>query len=106
MIGFNIQTVFYKAKGNSESAIQNQINDLINIVNGFHNISPYIEVWYVNNATSTKPPLDYPFPSEKATKYLYNLRKKDEFEFFDLWNAHVDNESYCDISYSFSGLRT
>ena len=84
-----LSTRIPKILGNNENEILEQLEKVEQIISELSKIDPIFKTWYINNATSSKPPLDYPFPSEKAKQYLFNLRKEDSFEIFGLWNGSL-----------------
>jgi len=98
MSEFFFSTRFCKRLPSSESDIKQQLNIFKEIVEQIAVIDPIFSKWYVNNPTGTKPPLDYPFPSQKADSYLYNLRKEDNFQSFSLWNGE-DNSNFSSINF-------
>lgn len=98
MSEFFFSTRFCKRLPSSESDIKQQLNTFKEIVEEIAVIDPIFSKWYVNNPTGTKPPLDYPFPSQKADSYLYNLRKEDNFQSFSLWNGE-DNSNFSSINF-------
>jgi hypothetical protein len=98
MSEFFLNTRFFKRQPSLESDIQEQLDTLKVIVKKIAVIDPIFSTWYINNPTGTKPPLDYPFPSEKADNYLLKLRKEDEFQSFSLWNAE-DNSNFVSINF-------
>lgn len=98
MSEFFFSTRFCKRLPSSESDIKQQLNTFKEIVEEIAVIDPIFSKWYVNNPTGTKPPLDYPFPSQEADNYLYNLRKEDNFQSFSLWNGE-DNSNFSSINF-------
>jgi len=98
MSEFFFSTRFCKRLPSSESDIKQQLNTFKEIVEKIAAIDPIFSKWYINNPTGTKPPLDYPFPSQKADSYLYNLRKEDNFQSFSLWNGE-DNSNFSSINF-------
>lgn len=98
MSEFFFSTRFCKRLPSSESDIKQQLNTFKEIVEKIAAIDPIFSKWYINNPTGTKPPLDYPFPSQKADSYLYNLRKEDNFQSFSLWNGE-DNTNFSSINF-------
>lgn len=100
MPDYFLNSIFYKALSNTGIDIKGQIEVLDNLVNDLQLINPNFINWYVNNAKDSTPPLDLPFPSEDAFKYLIDQRKKDAFKAFLLWNGSVDNNSYASIALS------
>jgi hypothetical protein len=104
MSEFFFSTRFCKRLPSSESDIKQQLNTFKEIVEQIAVIDPIFSKWYINNPTGTKPPLDYPFPSQKADSYLYNLRKEDNFQSFSLWNGE-DNTNFSSINFDTFDLR-
>lgn len=100
MPDYFLNSIFYKALSNAGIDIKGQIEVLDNLVNDLQLINPNFINWYVNNAKDSTPPLDLPFPSEDAFKYLIDQREKDAFKAFLLWNGSVDNNSYASIALS------
>lgn len=98
MSEFFFSTRFCKRLPSSESDIKQQLNTFKEIVEEIAVIDPIFSKWYVNNPTGTKPPLDYPYPSQEADNYLYNLRKEDNFQSFSLWNGE-DNSNFSSINF-------
>lgn len=98
MSEFFFSTRFCKRLPSSESDIKQQLNTFKEIVEEIAVIDPIFSKWYINNPTGTKPPLDYPFPSQEADNYLYNLRKEDNFQSFSLWNGE-DNSNFSSINF-------
>jgi len=84
---FFFSTRLYKQLPTTEIAIQEQLEILEKLVKKISGIDHIFKTWFVNNATSSKPLLDYPFPSESAYKYLFNRKKEDEYKGFLLWNG-------------------
>ncbi|MDR2250068.1 hypothetical protein [Acinetobacter sp.] len=82
MSEFFLSTRLPKELGKSSADIEAQLKTLENIVNEISVIDPIFANWYVNNPVGSKPPYDYPFPSEKAKNYLFNLRKKIKMNYF------------------------
>ena len=99
-----LSTRIPKILGNNENEILEQLEKVEQIISELSKIDPIFKTWYINNATSSKPPLDYPFPSEKAKQYLFNLRKEDSFEIFGLWNGSLETEQFSSFSFDRTGL--
>lgn len=95
---FFFSTRFFKQLPSSESDINQQLNTFREIIEKISVIDPIFSTWYINNPTGTKPPLDYPFPTDKAFEFLLNLRLKDSFQGFTLWNEQ-DNSNFVSISF-------
>lgn len=98
MSEYFFSTRFFKQLPSSEGDINQQLNTFKEIVEKISVIDPIFSTWYINNPTGTKPPLDYPFPSDKAFEFLLNLRQKDSFQGFTLWNGQ-DNSNFVSISF-------
>ncbi|MFU2197194.1 hypothetical protein ACMGSW_09965 [Acinetobacter baumannii] len=104
MRDFFFSTRLPKILGSTDSEITAQIENTAQFINRISEIDPIFKTWYVNNATSSKPPLDYPFPSEKAKNYLFKNRKLDINESILLWNAQLDNSQYASFRFDRVGL--
>lgn len=98
MSEFFLNTRFFKRLPSSSSDIQSQLNTLKEIVKKIVVIDPIFSTWYINNPTGKNPPLDYPFPSEKADNFLITLREKDPFQSISLWNGE-DNSNFGSINF-------
>ena len=98
MSEFFFSTRFFKRLPSSENDIKQQLDTLKKIINKIVVIDSSFSTWYINNSVDTKPPLDYPFPSEKSDNYLLKIRKKDEFQSFSLWNG-ADNSNFVGINF-------
>ncbi|MDC5569227.1 hypothetical protein NRB13_18820, partial [Acinetobacter baumannii] len=72
---------------NTDDAILEQLEKFEKIITEISDIDPIFNTWFINNPVGSKPPYDYPFPSEKAKNYLFNIRKKSQDELFPLWNG-------------------
>ncbi|HEC0039570.1 hypothetical protein [Acinetobacter baumannii] len=79
---------------NTDDAILEQLEKFEKIITEISDIDPIFNTWFINNPVGSKPPYDYPFPSEKAKNYLFNLRKKSQDELFPLWNGSLDDELF------------
>ena len=99
-----LSTRIAKILGNNENEILEQLEKVEQIIFELSKIDPIFKTWYITNATSSKPPLDYPFPSEKAKQYLFNRRKEDSFEIFGLWNGSLETEQFASFSFDGTGL--
>lgn len=95
---FFLSTRFSKRLPSSESDLLQQLNTFKEIIKKIAIIDSIFSTWYINNPIDTKPPLDYPFPLEKSDKYLFNLRKEDDFQSFSLWNSE-DKSKFVSISF-------
>lgn len=73
---FFLSTRVPKYLTNSDNAISDQIEKFEKIITEISEIDPILKTWYINNPVGSKPPYDYPFPSEKARNYLFDLRKR------------------------------
>ncbi|HGY4638961.1 TPA: hypothetical protein ACNV0F_001614 [Acinetobacter baumannii] len=82
MSEFFLSTRVPKFLSNTDEAITEQIEKLEKIITEISDIDPIFKAWYINNPVGSKPPYDYPFPSEKAKNYLFNLRKKIKMNYF------------------------
>ncbi|HEE5793703.1 TPA: hypothetical protein ACGDVI_000005 [Acinetobacter baumannii] len=98
---FFLSTHISKRLGSTENEITAQLETLELMVKEISVIDPVFANWYVNNADedTTEAPLDYPFPSEKAHKYLFNLRNLDNFESFSLWNGLEESSQFVSLRY-------
>lgn len=94
MSEFFLSTRVPKFLSNTNNAISDQIEKFEKIITEISDIDPIFKGWYINNPVGSKPPYDYPFPSEKAKNYLFNLRKNDQDEIFLLWNGSLESELY------------
>ena len=96
----------FKKLGSSENEITAQLETLERMIQKISQIDPIFSKWYVNDSdeNTTKAPLDYPFPSEKAQKFLFNLRKEDEFESFSLWNGLEERINFASFNFDNFGL--
>ncbi|WP_332605342.1 hypothetical protein [Acinetobacter sp. ESBL14] len=101
---FFFSTRLYKQLSSTESDIQKLLEILEEVIRKISEIDPIFSTWYINNPIGTKPPLDYPFPSEKAKNYLFNLRKSDNLESFLLWNGVEERSQYVSFSFDSFGL--
>ncbi|XZY04323.1 hypothetical protein ACT4XO_00635 [Acinetobacter baumannii] len=101
MRDFFLSTHISKRLGSTENEITAQLETLELMVKEISVIDPVFANWYVNNADedTTEAPLDYPFPSEKAHKYLFNLRNLDNFESFSLWNGLEESSQFVSLRY-------
>lgn len=101
MSEFFLSTHISKRLGSTENEITAQLETLELMVKEISVIDPTFANWYVNNADedTTEAPLDYPFPSEKAHKYLFNLRNLDNFESFSLWNGLEESSQFVGLRY-------
>ena len=99
-----LSTRISKVLSSSEAAIREQLDKLFEIVSELSTIDPIFEKWYINNPVGSKPPYDYPVPSEKARNYLFDLRKNNINEIFLLWNGSIEEENFAGISFSRVGL--
>ncbi|MGR2824123.1 hypothetical protein FY048_01060 [Acinetobacter sp. 1124_18A] len=106
MRDFFLSTHISKRLGSTENEITAQLETLKLMIKEISVIDPVFANWYVNNADedTTEAPLDYPFPSEKAHKYLFNLRNLDNFESFSLWNGLEDSSQFVSLRYDSFGL--
>ncbi|WP_179999459.1 hypothetical protein [Acinetobacter sp. YH12239] len=98
MSEFFLNTRFFKRLPSSSSDIQSQLNTLKEIVKKIVVIDPIFSTWYINNPTGKNPPLDHPFPSEKADNFLITLKEKDPFQSISLWNGE-DNSNFGSINF-------
>ncbi|MCR6569686.1 hypothetical protein [Acinetobacter baumannii] len=98
---FFLSTRISKILGTSEHETKAQLETLELMVKEISVIDPVFANWYVNNADedTTEAPLHYPFPSEKAHKYLFNLRNLDNFESFSLWNGLEESSQFVSLRY-------
>ncbi|HEE5793702.1 TPA: hypothetical protein ACGDVI_000004 [Acinetobacter baumannii] len=94
MKGFFLSTRVSKYLGNSDEAISEQIEKFEKIITDISDIDPIFKTWFINNPVGSKPPYDYPFPSEKARKYFFDLKKNDKNVNFNLWNGSLESEPY------------
>ncbi|MCR6569684.1 hypothetical protein [Acinetobacter baumannii] len=103
---FFLSTRISKILGTSEHETKAQLETLERMIQKISQIDPIFSKWYVNDSdeNTTKAPLDYPFPSEKAQKFLFNLRKKDEFESFSLWNGLEERINFASFNFDNFGL--
>ena len=103
---FFLSTRIFKKLGSSENEINAQLKDLEIFIKDIAEIDPIFSNWYVNNASesSFKAPLDYPFPSDIAKNYLFNLKKNDDLESYLLWNGLEEKESYASFNFDSFGL--
>ncbi|WP_336167354.1 hypothetical protein [Acinetobacter sp. 161(2023)] len=101
---FFLSTRISKVLGNSDHEIDEQIEKVEQIITELSVIDPIFENWYINNPVGSKPPYDYPFPSEKAHNYLLNLRKKDINSSFLLWNGSLESENFAGFMFDRTGL--
>ncbi|MBJ8481042.1 hypothetical protein I6M70_16915 [Acinetobacter pittii] len=101
---FFLSTRISKVLGNADHEIEEQIEKVEQIITELSVIDPIFEKWYINNPVGSKPPYDYPFPSEKAHKYLLNLRKKDINASFLLWNGSLESENFAGFMFDRTGL--
>ncbi|MDC5164052.1 hypothetical protein OHW52_03775 [Acinetobacter baumannii] len=101
---FFLSTRISKILGNADHEIEEQIEKVEQIITELSVIDPIFENWYINNPVGSKPPYDYPFPSEKAHKYLLNLRKKDINASFLLWNGSLESENFAGFMFDRTGL--
>ncbi|MFI8035568.1 hypothetical protein ACH8I4_17050 [Acinetobacter sp. ABJ_C3_5] len=84
---FFFSTRLYKQLPSTESDIQKQLEILEKVITKISEIDPIFMTWYINNSTSSIPPLDYIFPSKPAFNYFFDQRKKDVYKSFLLWNG-------------------
>lgn len=101
---FFLSTRISKILGVSEDETTAQLEKIEKMIEKIAEIDSIFKTWYINNATSSKPPLDYPFPSEKAQKYLLNLRKDNIDSSFLLWNGLQDNNQFASFRFDRLGL--
>lgn len=103
---FFFSTRISKRLGSTANEITAQLKTLELMVKEISVIDPIFANWYVNNSdeNTTKAPLDYPFPSETAHKYLFNLRDSDHFESFGLWNGLEESSQFASLRYDSFGL--
>ncbi|MBJ9721055.1 hypothetical protein I5515_04505 [Acinetobacter calcoaceticus] len=101
MRDFFLSTHTSKRLGSTENEITAQLETLKLMIKEISVIDPIFANWYVNNADedTTEAPLDYPFPTEKAHKYLFNLRDSDHFESFSLWNGLEESRQFASLRY-------
>ncbi|WP_336167358.1 hypothetical protein [Acinetobacter sp. 161(2023)] len=104
MTQFFLSTRISKILGTSDHEIIDQLEKVEQIINELSDIDPIFKNWYVNNATSSKPPLDYPFPSEKAKNYLFKLRKTNLDSSFLLWNGLQEDKQFTSFRFDRLGL--
>ncbi|UGQ27240.1 hypothetical protein [Acinetobacter calcoaceticus] len=104
MTEFFLSTRIPKILGSSESEITAQIESTEQFINKISEIDPIFKTWYINNATSSKPPLDYPFPSENAKNYLFKLRKTNIDSSFLLWNGLQEDKLFASFRFDRLGL--
>jgi len=102
MSEFFLSTRVPKFLSNTDDAIIDQIEKFEKIITEISDIDPILKTWFINNPVGSKPPYDYPFPSEKAKNYFFNLRKKEENSVFLLWNGSIETDPY--VSYLFDRL--
>lgn len=102
---FFIHTKLKKALPNSSESLRQQLNILDLFIKDLSKINPLLETWYVNNATDETPPLNLPFPSERADKYLFKDRHIDRSQIYNLWNGNLDNDFYVSVSLGLPGFR-
>ena len=103
---FFLSTRISKIIGSSENEINAQLKNLEIFIKDIAKIDPIFANWYVNNASesSLKAPLDYPFPSDVANEYLFNLKKNDDLESYLLWNGLEEKSSYASFSFDSFGI--
>ncbi|AOA57319.1 hypothetical protein [Acinetobacter larvae] len=104
MSEFFLNTRFYKRLPCEEKNINEQLFLLKRIIENLVLVNPVFSKWYVNNPTNKKTLFEYPFPSQKADHYLLNLRKKDIFQSFSLWNGE-DNSNFASIIFTTFDIR-
>ncbi|MGP3305247.1 hypothetical protein [Acinetobacter baumannii] len=106
MRDFFLSTRLSKRLGSTANEIIAQLKTLELMVKEISLIDPIFANWYVNNADedTTEAPLDYPFPSETAHKYLFNLRDSDHFESFGLWNGLEESSLFTSLRYDSFGF--
>lgn len=104
MTEFFLSTRLPKILGSTESDITAQIENTAQFINKISEIDPIFKTWYINNATSSKPPLDYPFPSESAKSYLLQKRQKNINDSILLWNAQVESSQFASFRFDRVGL--
>ncbi|KHO13933.1 hypothetical protein NT90_18515, partial [Acinetobacter baumannii] len=104
MTEFFLSTRIPKILGSTDSEITAQIENTAQFINKISEIDPIFKTWYVNNATSSKPPLDYPFPSEKAKNHLFQKRKKNINKSILLWNAQIESRLFASFRFDRVGL--
>lgn len=104
MTEFFLSTRIPKILGSSESEITAQIESTAQFINKISDIDPIFKTWYVNNATSSKPPLDYPFPSESARNYLLQKKQKNLNDSILLWNAQVESSQFASFRFDRVGI--
>ncbi|MFX6530762.1 hypothetical protein ABTG57_08420 [Acinetobacter baumannii] len=102
MSEFFLSTRVPKFLSNTDEAITVQIEKLEKIITEISDIDPILKTWFINNPVDSKPPYNYPFPSDKARNYLFNLRKNDPNAVFLLWNGSIETDPY--VSYLFDRL--
>ncbi|XZY04322.1 hypothetical protein ACT4XO_00630 [Acinetobacter baumannii] len=96
---FFLSTRISKILGSSESEITSQIESTAQFINQISEIDPIFKTWYINNATSSKPPLDYPFPSDSAKNYLLQKKQKNINDSILLWNAQVESSQFASFRF-------
>ncbi|UGQ27241.1 hypothetical protein [Acinetobacter calcoaceticus] len=101
---FFLSTRISKVLGNADNEIKKQLEKVEQIITELSVIDPIFKNWYINNPVGSKPPYDYPFPSDKAHNYLFNLRKNDINESFLLWNGSLESEQFASFMFDRSGL--
>jgi len=101
---FFLSTRISKILSNSDNGIKEQLDKIEQIITEISAIDPIFKNWYINNPIGSKPPYDYPFPSDKAHNYLFNLRKNDLNESFLLWNGRQDNSQFASFRFDRLGL--
>jgi len=101
---FFLSTRISKILSNTDNAIKEQLDKIEQIITEISAIDPIFKNWYINNPVDSKPPYDYPFPSDKAHNYLFNLRKNDLNESFLLWNGYLESEQFASFMFDRSGL--
>lgn len=104
MTEFFLSTRIPKILGSSESEITAQIESTEQFINKISEIDPIFKTWYINNATSSKPPLDYPFPSVSAKNYLLQKKQKNINESILLWNAQVESSQFASFRFDRVGI--
>lgn len=101
---FFLSSQFFKQLPSTESDINEQLKILNQLVTSLSAVDPIFSNWYVNNASSSKPPLEYLFPSESASTFLLKQREKETFSSFLLWNGQEEKLNYSSISLSVTDI--